>query len=63
MNEALWEIEDRIRTKEAGQAFDDDFIALARSVYKKNDERSRLKRAMNQLLDSELVEEKQYSSY
>ena len=63
VNEALWEIEDRIRTKEAGQAFDDDFIALARSVYKKNDERSRLKRAMNQLLDSELVEEKQYSSY
>ena len=63
VNEELWGIEDRIRAKEQRQAFDDEFILLARSVYRTNDERSRIKREINRLLDSEVVEEKQYSSY
>jgi hypothetical protein len=63
VNESLWAIEDRIRELEAKQDFGDGFVALARSVYRTNDERGRIKRAINQLLKSELVEEKQYQSY
>jgi hypothetical protein len=63
VNEALWEIEDRIRDKERAQSFDGDFIALARAVYHRNDERGRVKREINQLLGSELVEEKSYKPY
>jgi hypothetical protein len=61
VNLALWEIEDEIRTKEASQAFDERFIALARSVYQTNDRRVELKRRINELLGSALVEEKHYS--
>jgi Family of unknown function (DUF6165) len=60
VNEALWEIEDLIRTKEMRIEFDTDFIELARSVYKRNDERFAIKREINILLDSEIVEEKSY---
>lgn len=63
VNEKLWDIEDRIRAKEADRAFDREFIELARSVYWNNDERGRLKRQINVLLNSELVEEKQYTKY
>lgn len=63
VNESLWGIEDRIREREAQQDFGQDFVDLARSVYRTNDERGRIKRAINQLLKSELVEEKQYQSY
>jgi hypothetical protein len=63
VNNALWEIEDRIRQKEAGNEFDDVFIELARAVYKNNDKRARLKREINIMLHSELIEEKGYSSY
>lgn len=63
VNEALWEIEDRIRLKEKAQAFDDEFIELARSVYVRNDERAALKRAINLKLGSNLVEEKSYQEY
>jgi len=63
VNEKLWTIEDRIREKEANRSFDHEFIELARSVYQNNDERGRLKRDINLLLNSELVEEKQYSAY
>jgi hypothetical protein len=63
VNERLWEIEDRIREKEAQGDFGPDFVALARSVYRENDERGRVKRAINTLLGSVLVEEKQYSVY
>ena len=62
-NKTLWQIEDDIREKEAQKCFDDDFIALARAVYKTNDERARIKRQINILLKSEIVEEKQYSAY
>lgn len=60
INETLWEIEDAIRAQEADARFDAGFVALARSVYKTNDERAALKRRINALLDSELVEEKSY---
>jgi hypothetical protein len=63
VNEALWQIEDRIREKEAAAEFDSEFIELARSVYKTNDERSALKRQINTQLGSAIVEEKSYASY
>ena len=62
-NKTLWQIEDDIREKEAQKCFDDEFIALARAVYKTNDERARIKRQINTLLKSEIIEEKQYSAY
>ncbi|HEU5017193.1 MAG TPA: DUF6165 family protein [Pseudolabrys sp.] len=63
INESLWQIEDKIRAKEAAGAFDEEFIELARSVYLNNDKRAGVKRAINRLLQSDLVEEKQYTSY
>jgi hypothetical protein len=63
VNETMWQIEDDIREKEAQKCFDEDFIALARAIYRTNDERSRIKREINVLLKSEIVEEKQYSAY
>ena len=63
VNETLWGIEDDIRAKEAANAFDADFIALARAVYRNNDERGRLKQDINALLKSDIAEEKQYSRY
>ena len=61
VNEALWDIEDRIRIKEHMQAFDAEFIDLARAVYKTNDHRAALKKQINVLLQSQLVEEKSYA--
>ena len=63
INQQLWGIEDKIRDKERTNSFDDEFIQLARSVYITNDERSRIKRKINDLLGSELVEEKSYAEY
>jgi hypothetical protein len=63
VNEALWDIEDRIRVKEKAKAFDAEFIELARSVYIRNDERAVIKRAINEKLGSTLVEEKSYEDY
>jgi hypothetical protein len=63
VNQRLWTIEDRIREKEASSDFGAEFVALARSVYRENDERGRIKRAINLLLGSRLIEEKQYSAY
>ena len=63
INQQLWDIEDKIRDKERHNAFDDEFIQLARSVYITNDERSRIKRNINDMLGSELVEEKSYAKY
>jgi hypothetical protein len=63
VNERLWDIEDRIRDKEAHQTFDRDFIELARSVYVCNDERAAVKKRINQQLGSRLVEEKSYKQY
>lgn len=60
LNKRLWQVEDDIRDKELRQEFDSGFIDLARRVYVLNDERAKLKRLINQALDSELVEEKSY---
>jgi len=63
VNRTLWDIEDGIRAKEAAGVFDAEFVALARGVYHNNDERSRIKRAINQKLQSVIIEEKQYVRY
>jgi hypothetical protein len=63
VNEALWEIEDRIREKDRAGDFDQGFIDLARAVYKHNDERARIKRQINVHMASEIVEEKSYKDY
>jgi hypothetical protein len=63
VNESLWDIENAIRAKEAAGDFGAEFVALARSVYRQNDERGRIKRAINVLLGSRLIEEKQYTQY
>jgi tetratricopeptide (TPR) repeat protein len=61
INEELWRIEDAIRAKEAAGEFDAEFIALARAIYRRNDERSAVKREINVALGSELTEEKSYT--
>lgn len=63
VNERLWEVEDRLREKEAAQSFDRDFIELARAVYLANDKRAALKKRINLQLGSRIVEEKSYQSY
>lgn len=63
INETLWEIEDRIRLKEAARTFDDEFIELARSVYRTNDERAAIKKELNHRLGSPITEEKSYPDY
>jgi hypothetical protein len=63
VNERLWIIEDDIRSCEAAKDFGPNFIELARSVYHENDERARLKREINTLLGSSIVEEKSYKPY
>jgi hypothetical protein len=63
VNERLWVIEDEIRDKERAQAFDEEFIRLARAVYFENDERAAIKRRINLTLGSSIVEEKSYREY
>jgi len=63
VNEALWDIEDKIRNQERAKDFGPVFIELARAVYFQNDRRAELKRAINELVGSRLVEEKSYARY
>jgi len=63
VNQLLWQIEDDIRRCEQAKDFGPRFVELARSVYRNNDRRSALKRDINHLLGSELVEEKLYADY
>ncbi len=63
VNEALWDIEDAIRQCERARDFGPRFIELARSVYRTNDRRAAVKRQVNELLGSRLVEEKAYVDY
>jgi len=60
VNSKLWKVEDQIREKEKLQEFDDEFIELARSVYKTNDERAEIKKQINELCNSEYKEVKLY---
>ncbi|MBK0398439.1 hypothetical protein H0I76_04500 [Limibaculum sp. M0105] len=62
-NEALWDIEDRIRACEAAGDFGAEFVALARAVYRTNDRRAALKREISLALGSRLIEEKSYKPY
>jgi hypothetical protein len=63
VNKKLWEIEDNIRIKEEKQEFDDEFINLARLVYKTNDERYSIKTAINNKFNSKIQEIKSYPKY
>jgi Family of unknown function (DUF6165) len=60
VNRRLWRIEDDLRAHERAASFDAGFVALARSVYRENDRRAALKRQINELTGSEIVEEKSY---
>jgi hypothetical protein len=62
LNEILWDLEIGVRAKEAANSFDAEFVALARAIYKHNNERAALKRELNLRLASELVEEKNYAA-
>lgn len=60
VNAELWRIENDIRAQERAQTFGAEFIGLARSVYRVNDRRAQLKREINILTRSNIVEEKSY---
>ena len=66
VNQELWDVEDALREMERNndwQIVGSDFVPKARSVYKLNDERARLKREINNLTGSKLIEEKSYEPY
>ena len=63
VNQLLWQIEDDIRECERQVDFGARFVELARAVYHRNDERAAIKRQINDLCGSELVEEKSYAAY
>ena len=63
VNETLWEIEDYLRIKESEQAFDSQFVELARSQYRNSDRRSEIKRRIDETFASEIAEEKSYPAY
>lgn len=63
VNARLWQVEDDIRACEAAGDFGHRFITLARSVYRLNDDRAALKKAISQHLGSRIVEEKSYADY
>lgn len=63
VNASLWQLEDDIREKEREKDFTEEFITMARSIYRENDRRAAMKRRINMLLGSELNEEKSYKAY
>jgi len=63
VNIAIWEAEDYLRACENAKKFDEDFIDVARSVYRNNDQRAGLKRQINEYFSSSLIEEKEHPSY
>lgn len=63
INKKLWKIEDDIRECERAKDFGDTFIKLARAVYYTNDERSVVKKEINEFTGSDLIEEKSYEDY
>ncbi|MFA5815296.1 MAG: DUF6165 family protein, partial [Bacteroidales bacterium] len=63
INRSLWEIEDTIRNFERKKQFGEEFIQTARKVYLLNDERAQIKKEINRLTNSGIVEEKSYSWY
>jgi len=63
VNRLLWDVEDRLRECEADKRFDSVFIDLARSVYSLNDRRARIKREINIVTNSMIIEEKVLPEY
>ena len=63
INQKLWDLEDKIRIKEFNKVFDREFIELARSIYKLNDDRFIKKLQINKKYKSEIFEEKIYQKY
>lgn len=63
VNKKLWDIEDSIRHKEKLKEFDEEFVFYARNVYITNDLRAEIKRKINDITNSEIVEEKSYERY
>lgn len=63
VNRQLWQVEDKLRALENLRDFGEDFVDLARVVYKFNDQRANLKKVINRLTDSEFTEEKSYTNY
>ncbi len=63
INQHLWSIEDGLRAKDAAGTFDQAFIEQARMVYINNDKRAAIKRRINQLLGSDIQEQKSYTEY
>ena len=63
INTKLWNIEDKIRIKESLQEFDNEFIQLARDVYLSNDVRASIKKNINMIFKSEIIEVKEYVNY
>lgn len=60
INNRLWNIEDKIRIKEKNKVFDKEFLKLARSVYIFNDRRSDIKKQINVIFCSDIIEEKSF---
>jgi len=63
INTKLWDVEDNIRACENAKDFGEEFIKLARQVYRLNDERSQAKYEINKKVKSRVVEEKLYTKY
>jgi|TARA_Y100001001_G_C7734669_1_gene212042 hypothetical protein len=63
INKKLWDVEDNIRLLESKKKFNQKFIDLARAVYINNDQRSEIKKKINELTGSYLIEEKSYKLY
>jgi len=63
INEELWDIENYKRECEANKDFGEIFIKLSRDVHFKNDIRAKIKKEINLLSNSMIVEEKEYSKY
>ena len=62
INERMWDVQDALRAKEAAQAFDAEFVELARSVARHNGDRIQVKNTINRLAGSRFIEEKQYQA-
>ena len=63
VNTKLWDIEDAKRLSEKNKKFGNEFIELARNVYKFNDRRAKIKSKINQLSGSNIREVKEYTEY
>lgn len=63
VNNKLWDIENGTRSKAAKKEFDYEFIELAQNVYINNNHRHELKREINMITGSRIIEEKQYAAY